>query len=154
MEPEQMGRRPRREPFDFEKHAPAKPITELVLWAPSPDSEPSPAIVTAVGVDSISVAVFAPEGRGVTPKEGVRHRLDPGFGRLIDQSGGVWDYSNVDKRITEAMAAAAQACAQMAELNRKMEDLGYAKTVRQYADQNEVMTGAVAVKIPILDETY
>ena len=76
----------------------------LVLWSPGLNMEWFPAIATQVGGECIRVMVFPVESRVAMVKDSVRHVSDPMFPRLLDQTGGVWDYTDEYK----LLAAVAQ----------------------------------------------
>ena len=75
------------------------PSLGVVLWAASPGAEWYPALATSVGFNSIDCAVFTSDsGIGVS-KLGARWHRDPQFFLQGDQTGGVWDFCPLEKRL-------------------------------------------------------
>jgi hypothetical protein len=76
--------------------APAKFVmprpTALVLWRHVIGGTPSPAAVTQVGRDAISVMIFPPDSRAGVPKDAVMHISDPRARTLVSPESGLWDY--------------------------------------------------------------
>ena len=68
------------------------PAPSVVLWRHAPGGEPSPAAVTKVGKQAISVLIFPPDSRIGVPKDGVRFADDP-FLKANVTDGGIWDYT-------------------------------------------------------------
>jgi hypothetical protein len=76
------------------------PPLGVVLWATNPGSSQwFPAIVTERANGAISVMVIPSEAKGGMPKDSVLHKSDPRFAQLMDQSSGVWDYTEETKLI-------------------------------------------------------
>src|SRR5215831_3889322 len=77
------------------------------VWRLSPhDGEWVPALVTAVGDETLNLTVFAPDNRGGMPRDGVRHVSDPTFHEHPQATdNGCWDHSPLEKRLKAAERA-------------------------------------------------
>src|SRR5215471_10627873 len=79
------------------------------LWRLSPtDPDWAPAVVTAVGDDTVDLTVFAPENRGNIPKSGVRHVDDPYWRQHPWSDAGCWDYTPLERRVRALERAMAE----------------------------------------------
>jgi hypothetical protein len=63
------------------------------LWAPADGLEWSPALVTRVGRNAISLVVFSYDARMGLPKDGVRYFGDPSVFQISPDEGGIWKYT-------------------------------------------------------------
>lgn len=61
-------------------------------WKPDRHSQPILAFITKVGVDSVSLTIFAPDNRAGIPKDGVRHISDPVIDDQPGYDAGCWDF--------------------------------------------------------------
>jgi hypothetical protein len=66
----------------------------IVKWSAGVGHKWFPAIVTKTGGNAIDVSVFPVETNRTTPHDSVRHAADPQFPRLLDQKGGIWDFTD------------------------------------------------------------
>ena len=75
----------------------------VCLWAPTADLEWSPALVTRINRNTVSVVVFSIDARMGVPKDGVRYVNDPGSQSISPDEGGVWDFTVDQKILRELM---------------------------------------------------
>jgi hypothetical protein len=76
-----------------------------VLWRPSRADAAVGAVagvVTKIGERSIGVLLFNDLMPTLTPKDGVLHSADPRLARMVENDGGVWDYTLRDKELMVA----------------------------------------------------
>jgi hypothetical protein len=67
-------------------------------------SQPSPAIVAAVGDQAIHVSVVDGHMLNLNPKVGVRHKDDPQLQRISqDNDSGCWDHTDFTKRLMKLL---------------------------------------------------
>jgi hypothetical protein len=81
-----------------------QPYAEIgmsVLWYPDGDSrqQPHPAIVTAVGTDSLCVNIMAPNNYNFMIRDGARHVTDARIKEAERREAGAWDYTPFTRRI-------------------------------------------------------
>jgi hypothetical protein len=68
-----------------------------VLWSPGNGSAFVPALVTKVGINSITVALLRSGATSFVPKDSVRHITDPGFRKMVEPSkSGCWEFRDQD----------------------------------------------------------
>ena len=79
------------------------PAPTVVLWRHAPGGEASPAAVTKVGKQALSLMIFPPDSRVGVPKDGVRFIDDP-FLKANVTDGGVWDYTDEHKLLMTVAA--------------------------------------------------
>jgi hypothetical protein len=95
--------KPPAKPVKPEKPAYQMPeigLGRTVLWYDSLGAPPTAmAHVTAVGSDSVSLAVLGPGYHNFLVKEGVRHVDHPNKEMIRATDMGVWDYTEADKRL-------------------------------------------------------
>lgn len=75
----------------------------VCLWAPAQGMEWSPALVTKVSRNTVSVVVFTIDARMGVPKDGVRYLNDPGVQHISPDEGGIWDFSPEQKILRDLM---------------------------------------------------
>jgi hypothetical protein len=79
---------------------PSVALGDTVLWKHNRGSlEKTPAIVTRVGQEGISLLVIPPESRGGFSRDGVRHTDDPMNLKLVHSDTGVWEYTETHRRL-------------------------------------------------------
>lgn len=69
----------------------------VVIWRHVIGGDPSPAVVTKLGRQGISVMVFPPDSRVGIPKDGVRHISDPQVKTQVMPESGIWDHTDETK---------------------------------------------------------
>lgn len=74
-------------------------VGQIVWWYPDSNrnQRPSAAIVTAVGSDSVCLAIFSPVSYNLWLRDGVRHIDDPETRAPELLELGCWDYTNAWK---------------------------------------------------------
>jgi hypothetical protein len=73
-------------------------LGDTVLWKHNRGSlEKTPAIVTRVGQEGISLLVIPPESRVGFSRDGVRHIDDPQNVKVVHSDTGVWEYTETHK---------------------------------------------------------
>jgi len=81
-------------------YAPPKvSLGQTVLFRTSPSDDPTPAIVTVVGEQVISVTCIVPNAKSVFPRTTVRHISDPGVQSMVVHCDGVWDHTEEYKQL-------------------------------------------------------
>jgi len=81
------------------------PVSALgfCLWAPAHGLEWSPAVVTRVNRDTVSLIYFAIDARMGVPRDGVRFVHDPSVAMISPDEGGIWDFTLLEKQFRELM---------------------------------------------------
>lgn len=79
------------------KFLPPSPSLGPCVWMSAPGDPPCAAIITEVGLLTVTVAVFPPDARTPVTYTGVRHVSDPEIERNPGRDGGCWDFTASDK---------------------------------------------------------
>lgn len=121
-----------------------------VMWSPGAGATFVPALVTKVGVNSITVALLRSGATSFIPKESVRHASDPGFKKLHDPSKtGCWEFRDQDVMLamiavkTLGAAVAKDTCPAFASLvDAYTPDEQERETTSSYSDDDPDVHGA------------
>ncbi len=76
-------------------HPPRVAIGDIVFFYPdaSRSATPVPAIVTAIGEETLCMAVILKDAMSLQPFDGVRHLDDPKLSAQESVVSGAWDYT-------------------------------------------------------------
>jgi len=82
-------------------------LGQMIVWYAAPGGEGAPGIVTAVGSRNLSLAVFAPGFSNAITPDGALHVSDPMVSKMLENDGGVWDYTDPMKEKLQRDTSAA-----------------------------------------------
>lgn len=70
-------------------------IGDVVLWYPDGDQDapPHPAVVTALGLQSVSLNIMGPDNKNFRVLDGVHHITDPYCRRIETREAGGWSHT-------------------------------------------------------------
>lgn len=76
-------------------------IGDVVLWYPDGDEEAQPhaAIVTAIGLNALTLNIIGPDARTFRVEDGVHHISDPYSRRIETRDAGGWGHTPRTKRL-------------------------------------------------------
>jgi len=76
-------------------------LGEIVLWYEDgdPGQRPLPALVTAVGNQTLNLNIFSPELQNMRVRDGVLHLSQEGCGSKYNREGGGWDLTPQGRRL-------------------------------------------------------
>lgn len=76
-------------------------IGDVVYWYPDGDvdARPHAAIVTAIGLNALTLNIIGPDARTFRVEDGVHHISDPYSRRVETRDAGGWDHTPRTKRL-------------------------------------------------------